>query len=370
MPTIVYLVGVDWFFQSHFSHLAQKARSAGYDVVIACKTTKAAADLKQAGFKVVDLRSDRVGILPGGLFGAMRRARRLLRKHPDCILHGFGFFGVVVGGIAALGLPVRRVFTITGRGYTAASRTAAARLVGVVLAFLIRFVADGPNTRWLVENRADLRSCWLGRALRQGRVKLTRGAGVDPDEYRELEPPPALPPLKVAFVARLVWSKGLDIAVEATRLARADGADVSLTIAGKFDPGNPRTFTRDDIRAFTADPSIGFVGLSNDVTQIWQTHHVALLPSRGGEGVPRSLIEAVFCGRTIVTSDVPGCRTLARLSGGWIVPVDDARATADALIEAFHTGGRSRTEPAVPRANVRSLYSEAAVWRRVAQAYA
>jgi glycosyltransferase involved in cell wall biosynthesis len=369
MPTVIYLASVDWFFKSHFLHLARKARNAGYDVIVVTKITNAGTEFNNEGFSVVELPSIRGGVVPGDLLGAIARTRTVLRKHPDCILHGFGFFGVVVGAMAAIGLPLRRVFSITGRGYTAASRSLSVRLVGIVLAFLIRFVADGPNTRWLVENRADLRSCWLGRALRQGRVKLTRGAGVDPDEYRELEPPPALPPLKVAFVARLVWSKGLDIAVEATRLARADGADVSLTIAGKFDPGNPRTFTRDDIRAFTADPAIGFIGLSKDVTQIWQSHHIALLPSRGGEGVPRSLIEAVFCGRPLVTSDVPGCRTLARLSGGWIVPVDDARATADALIEAFARGGRSRVKPPLPQAQIRSLYSEAAVWRRVAQAY-
>ena len=44
--------------------------------------------------------------------------------------------------------------------------------------------------------------------------------------------PPA-PPLKVALVARLLWSKGVDLAVEAVRLARAQGARVELTAGSR-----------------------------------------------------------------------------------------------------------------------------------------
>lgn len=36
------------------------------------------------------------------------------------------------------------------------------------------------------------------------------------------------------------------------------------------------------------------------------------LPSHGGEGVPKSLLEAAACARAIVTTNVPGCRDVVR----------------------------------------------------------
>ena len=59
---------------------------------------------------------------------------------------------------------------------------------------------------------------------------------------------------------------------------------------------------------------------------------MACLPSRGGEGLPRTLLEAAACGRAIVTTDVPGCRTLVRDGiEGRLVPAGDAAALAEAL---------------------------------------
>ncbi len=52
----------------------------------------------------------------------------------------------------------------------------------------------------------------------------------------------------------------------------------------------------------------------------------------GGEGLPRSLLEAASCGRACLTTDVPGCRALVRDGiEGLLVPPGDASALAEAL---------------------------------------
>jgi glycosyltransferase involved in cell wall biosynthesis len=66
---------------------------------------------------------------------------------------------------------------------------------------------------------------------------------------------------------------------------------------------------------------------------VWRDHHVCCLPSRGGEGLPRTLLEGAACGRAIVTTDVPGCRALVRDGvEGRLVPPGDAPALARALV--------------------------------------
>jgi len=56
------------------------------------------------------------------------------------------------------------------------------------------------------------------------------------------------------------------------------------------------------------------------------------LPSQGGEGVPRVLIEAAASGRAIVTTDVPGCRDIVRHGiNGILVPPRNTAALAEAI---------------------------------------
>ncbi|WP_420796175.1 glycosyltransferase [Endobacterium cereale] len=143
---------------------------------------------------------------------------------------------------------------------------------------------------------------------------------------------PAGKDLKIAMVSRMVWSKGADIAVEAVSIARGRGYDVSLSLYGTPDPSNPRSLSEDTLKNWSKLPGIEWHGSTRDVRQIWAAHDLACLPTRGGEGLPRSILEAGACGRAILTTDVPGCRDLVRDGQeGWLVPPDDAAALADRI---------------------------------------
>ncbi len=50
------------------------------------------------------------------------------------------------------------------------------------------------------------------------------------------------------------------------------------------------------------------------------------------EGLPKVLLEAASCGRSIVATDVPGCREIVRDSeNGFLVPPHDSKSLAAAL---------------------------------------
>lgn len=362
MSVIVYLINEDWFFASHFRHLAQSALSEGYEVIVATGSGPDAEKLKSDGLKVVALPVRRRGLRPKGIVSAVSIVRAILAENPKVVLHGFGLFSILVGTLAGRDQPqVRRIYTITGRGYATVSKAPHMKLVSVLSRWLCRHLADTPTTRWIVENEEDIAQSGLSRANAHHRVTLIRGAGVDPDRYVASRMPDH-PPLRVAFVARLIWSKGLDIAVAAVTLARSRGADVTLTIAGSADPGNPRPFTTEDLADFAAKPGIKFVGPIEDIPHFWSQHHLAILPSRGGEGVPRSLIEAASCARPILTTDVPGCNELARSTQGWAVPREDPDAAAKVLCEVASEMEQLERRGNAARAAVIARYSSRMVW--------
>ena len=56
-------------------------------------------------------------------------------------------------------------------------------------------------------------------------------------------------------------------------------------------------------------PNVTFQGHVADVEQIWAGNHALVLPSRY-EGTPLALVEAMFCGRACIVTDVAGNREL------------------------------------------------------------
>jgi glycosyltransferase involved in cell wall biosynthesis len=77
---------------------------------------------------------------------------------------------------------------------------------------------------------------------------------------------------------------------------------------------------------------VEWLGWQCDMPSILAQSHIICLPSYYGEGVPRVLIEAAACGRSIIAADTPGCREVVRHGeNGFLVPPRDPETLAGAL---------------------------------------
>ena len=201
------------------------------------------------------------------------------------------------------------------------------------------------------------------------KVLIVGGAGIDPDAYAPVASPVG-PTLRVAMVARMLWSKGADLAVEAVRLAQAKGADVTLSLYGAPDGSNPRAISEEMLLRWSTQPGIRWHGPTGEVAAVWANHHLAILPSRGGEGLPRTILEAAACGRAILTTDVPGCRDFVRDGiEGRVVANDDVDALAAALVALAGHFAELATMGAAARARVLDGHTETAVGQDVLTLY-
>lgn len=330
-PKLVFLVTEDWFFVSHFLPMARAGRELGFDVVVVTRVRDHRAPIEATGARIVPLEAERRSLNPLAIAASIRRVADILRRERADILHTISLKPILVGGLAArLAGVQRRVYALTGLGFLGARQDVVGRAARGVIRWAMRGPLENETTRFVFENEDD--AGLLGLAPDDARVAILGGAGVDPDVFVPAPQPPQ-PPLRVAVVARMLWSKGVDTAVEAVRLARGRGADIELSLYGAPDPSNPKAIPEATLRGWGAEPGIISHGRTSDIAGVWREHHVACLPSRGGEGLPRTLLEAAACGRAILTTDVPGCRRFVRSDReGYVVPPDAPAALAEALV--------------------------------------
>jgi glycosyltransferase involved in cell wall biosynthesis len=331
-PKLLFVATEDWFFASHFLPMARAARELDFDVAVIARERHHRRVIEAAGARLIALEAERRSLDPRALYRQVVALKRLIAAEKPDLLHCIALKPIALAGLAGrLAGVERRIYALTGLGFLGARQGALAAVARLATGLWLRGAIDGPQVRFLFENPDDPVTLGLD-PQDAGKVAIVGGAGVDPLLLMP-EPMPATPPFKVALVARMLWSKGVDLAVEAVRLARAEGARVELTIHGAPDPSNPKAIPEATLKEWAARKGVTWAGPTRDIEGVWRRHHLCILPSRGGEGLPRTILEAAACGRAILTTDVPGCRSFVRDGqDGMVVPPDDAAALARALV--------------------------------------
>ena len=161
------------------------------------------------------------------------------------------------------------------------------------------------------------------------KTAVVEGSGVDTEKF-ELKELPDLKMVRFLMISRLLRSKGALEFFEAAKNLNAKGKLAQFTLVGRADK-NIDSLSHYEINEIIKSPSIDWVGEVTDVRPSIQECHVFVLPSYR-EGLPRSALEAMSVGRAIITTDVPGCRSIVENNvNGKLIPARDASALETAM---------------------------------------
>lgn len=364
----MFVVTEDWFFASHFLPMLRAALRAGLEPAVVTRVRVSADAIEKAGARVVHFGADRRSLNPFAIVRDVWRMANVLRAENPDIIHCIALRSILVAGLAARS--VRKsscIFAVTGGGVLNARTDIPGRAAMATIAFIVRRLLAGPQTQFLFENKDDPKR--FGFSPTSTQVTIVGGAGVDPEHYRPTERVRD-DTLRVAVVSRMLWSKGVDLAVEAVTRAREQGVRVQLSLFGAPDPANPRSIAVKTLEEWGRRDGIAWYGATDDPRWVWSENDVACLASRGGEGLPRTLLEAAACGRALVTTDVPGCRDFVRDGiDGFVVPPDDVRALQLALERLASEPDLVRAMQRSSRVRVLEGYTEEAVGAEVEALY-
>jgi glycosyltransferase involved in cell wall biosynthesis len=280
----------------------------------------------------VDISLNRAGLHPlRDLADLARLARCLRRLRPDGVLAYF-IKPVIYGTLAAtLARVPRRFALVAGLGYmfSEVQEDGVSGPLQRIVKALYR-MAFSRCEKVFLQNDEDLEDLvGLGLLSRDKAVRLN-GTGVELD--RLCPAPPVLSPPTFLLMARLLKQKGVREFAAAAEAVKALHPDARFILLGDVDP-NPNSVARADVERWVAKGILEWPGQVSDVSPYIAQASVYVLPSYYREGVPRSSQEAMAMGRPVITTDNIGCReTVIDGVSGWLVPVRDEKALAQAML--------------------------------------
>jgi len=152
--------------------------------------------------------------------------------------------------------------------------------------------------------------------------------GVNAAGYPPIAPMPEGGPHLVA-IGRLTEQKGFPLLIETMAIAAKRHPGLQLTICGD---GELRSLIDAEIARHGIADRIHIAGWIDEtgVRAAIAAAHALILPSLA-EGLPMVVIEAMACGRPVISTAINGVPELLTAAEGWLVPAGDPAALADAI---------------------------------------
>jgi glycosyltransferase involved in cell wall biosynthesis len=185
----------------------------------------------------------------------------------------------------------------------------------------------------MVLNSMNLDKLISEKVVKQSKLILLEGGeGVDLNYYSPRESDYS-DGVTFLMVSRLLREKGYEEFVQAAQIVSHSTSSAKFEILGPLAYDSPMGVSREVFEEDMKSGIVKYLGVSNDIPAVvGRKDVVVVVPSWYNEGMNRSLMEACAMGRPIITTDNPGCREMVTEGvNGYVVPVKDAHALADAM---------------------------------------
>ncbi len=304
--TILLIANTAWNIWHSRTALIGELATRGHRVISAGAVDSSVPQIRAAGIDFRPLRYlDPGNLRPDRELRALGEIYQLLRiVRPDRVLLYTPKI-VLLAGLAARLALVPRVAVITGQGYAALH----GGWVNRRLVPLLYHLSLGGSRAVVCYNRADL-DYFHERGVPRDRLHLIPGSGVDTDYFSPLPYPAAgANELRLLYIGRLLYDKGLRELSAALRLLKKEGHAIECTLLGQLAPPNPAAVPATELEQWIAEGLVIHRPPADDIRPFLARTHALVLPSYR-EGIPRAALEAMACARPLLMSDAPGCGEL------------------------------------------------------------
>ena len=198
--------------------------------------------------------------------------------------------------------------------------------------------------------------------IQEQAARVLPGSGIDLNHFAPAEyPAPGQPPTFL-LIGRLLRDKGVREFVEAASLVKQVHPEARFELLGPVDAQNRSSIDSATLAEWEKTRVIEYLAPCEDVREHIARAHCVVLPSYR-EGAPRSLIEAAAMARPLITTDVPGCRSVVEdCASGFLCAVHSGESLAQACLRFIELPRQAQIDlGSVGRAKMEREFDEAIV---------
>ena len=294
-----------WNLLNFRAGLIEGLISAGYQVIAIAPADEYVDKLKLLGCRFVHVEMDNQGTNPfSDLLLLWRYVRLFKTEVPDLCL----FFTIkpnVYGSLASFFCGIPFINNVAGLG--------AVFIQGGFLKLFVSTlykVAFKKSTKVFFQNEDDRKLFLDKKLVSLALTDVLPGSGINldwfsPKEARSRNSSNA--PFRFLLIARMLKDKGIYEFVKAAQMLKEEGIESEFCLLGFLDVQNPSAISREQLKRWTDEGIVKYLGKSYDVREQINQSDCIVLPSYR-EGTPRSLLEAAAMAKPIITTNVVGCK--------------------------------------------------------------
>lgn len=337
----VILYNTSWYVYLLRRNLIASLQNAGFAVTVVAPTDSYTERVRRLGVDFVPISMSATGRSPLQELESLTHVYAALRAiKPDVVL-SFTVKCNLYAGLCRSHLNFRYIPNISGTGDLFDGTS----LLDILARRLYK-TALRPAHKIFFQNGDDQRSFLKQGLVRCEQSELIPGSGVDLSYFR-----PSSRPIRSwrAFLifGRILPKKGFGAFLDAaSELKERYGESAQFWILGSPDPerSDSRSLFERILRAHALG-IIRYINRTDDVLPHIQDADAIVLPSTYNEGIPRSLLEALACGKPIITTDWKGCReTVENGANGLLIAPHNTQSLTRALQQLIECSEETLTE--------------------------
>lgn len=279
------------------------------------------------GINYKQIKVQRNGTNPLSDLKTLKSIKKALKEIKPDKIFTYQAKTVIYGGIAANQLGITEVYPlIAGLGSIFLNDSFKTKIIRKILMTEYRVAMKKAPTVFF-QNSDDISEFEKYKVIKNQSVVKLNGSGVSLEKFA-VQPMPE----KFGFlcISRLIRDKGVYEYLKACEIIKKKNPDIRCLLVGPYD-SNPSSLKPEKLQRFIDEGIVEYFGEQSDVVPYFAQCSVYVLPSYR-EGTPKTVLEAMACGRATITTDVPGCKeTVDNNINGLLVPAKNVEKLAEAM---------------------------------------
>jgi glycosyltransferase involved in cell wall biosynthesis len=298
---IAIVLNNSWAAYNFRFNLARGLKKGGYDVIFIVPYNIKYSELIQKEFKIYDLKIDAKGINPISDFKTIISLYKLFKDiKPDIVLNftiKANIYSSIISGI----IGIKSISNITGLGTIFIKQTIVTKIAKLLYKIALRC-----NSKVFFQNSDDKSLFIHNNLASKEKTILLPGSGVDLNKFIPIKKQDNKI-FKFLLIARLLKDKGVVEFIEAIKIIKKKYNHIEFQILGEVGVANTTAITKEELQKWTDSDLIKYLGTTDNVQDVISKVDCVVLPSYR-EGMPRSLLEACAMEKSIIATNVAGCK--------------------------------------------------------------